>query len=90
VRRRVELRGSFSVTATDIEASAFSPFGDVVRALPTDGHTEWSGALTNTRANARIGLYTNTVRAVRLPVELSVMERHPHSFQTFIPLDTSR
>jgi ureidoglycolate lyase len=90
VRRRVELRASISVTTTEIEATAFAPFGDVVRALRTDGRTEWSDALKNTRANARISLYTSAARAVRLPVELSVMERHPHSFQTFIPLDTSR
>jgi ureidoglycolate lyase len=90
VRRRVELRAPFAVTATEIEASAFAPFGDVVRTLQTDGRNEWSSALGNVRANARISLYTSAVRAVRLPVELSVMERHPHSFQTFIPLDTSR
>jgi ureidoglycolate lyase len=90
VRRRVELKAPFAVSATEIEASAFAPFGDVVRTLRTDGRTEWSGALENARSNARISLYTSTVRAVRLPVELSVMERHPHSFQTFIPLETSR
>jgi ureidoglycolate lyase len=86
----VELRTPLSVTATEIEASSFAPFGDVVRTLPTDRRTEWSGAFENTRANAKISLYTSSVRAVRLPVELSIMERHPRSFQTFIPLDTSR
>jgi ureidoglycolate lyase len=90
VRRRVELRASISVTATEIEASAFAPFGDDLRAPRTDGRTEWSGALKNTRTNARISLYRSAARAVRLPVERSVTERHPHSFQTFIPLDTCR
>ena len=90
MRRRVESSAPFAVTATEIEASAFAPFGDVVRTLQTDGRNEWSSAFGNARANARISLYTSAVRAVCLPVELSVMERHPHSFQTFIPLDTSR
>lgn len=87
MRRIVDVKGGLSVRASEIDAAAFAPFGDVIRVEPTGTRTDWSGPFENKRSDARITCYTTGVDAVTLPATLKVMERHVHSFQTFIPLD---
>lgn len=87
MRRIVDVKAGLRVRASEIEAEAFAPFGDVIRASPTEPRTDWSGPFENKRSNARINCYTTGVEAMTLPATLKVMERHVHSFQTFIPLD---
>lgn len=90
MRRVVIVSASCKITATEIDPEAFAPFGDVVRPLLDGVRTDWSEPFANTRTNASISFYTAGVEPVALPTALSVLERHPHSFQTFIPLDASR
>ena len=72
-----------------LSAEAFAPFGDVVAQPPGGTRMYWSDALTNPRPYALLSFSTANVPRANLPASLTVMERHAHSFQTFIPLDAS-
>lgn len=87
MRRIMDVKERLAVRATEIDAEAFAPFGDVIRASASEPRTDWSSAFENRRPNARINSHTTSVDAVTLPTTLKVMERHVHSFQTFLPLD---
>jgi ureidoglycolate lyase len=87
MRRIVEVKTPLAVRANEIDVEAFAPFGNVIRASATEARTDWSAPFDNKRGNARINCYTTSVDAVTLPATLKVMERHVHSFQTFLPLD---
>jgi ureidoglycolate lyase len=90
MRRVVKLNTSLTINASEIDSEAFLPFGDVIRPAQIGARSDWSGAFENSRPNARINLYTTAVEAVGFPVKLAMLERHFHSFQTFIPLDIGR
>jgi ureidoglycolate lyase len=87
MRRIVDVKAGLSVLAREIDEQTFAPFGNLVRTSATEPRTDWSGPFENKRSNARINCYTTSVDAVTLPTTLKVMERHVHSFQTFLPLD---
>jgi ureidoglycolate lyase len=87
MRRTVEVKTALAVRASEIDARAFAPFGNVIRASATEPRTDYSSPFENKRPNAHINCYTTSVDAVTLPATLKVMERHIHSFQTFLPLD---
>ena len=90
MRRKLTLSTSVSVTAMAIDGEAFAPFGDVIVPPSNGERADWSSAFVNNRPNADINLSTSGVKQTHLPAKLTVMERHPHSFQTFLPLDVSR
>ena len=90
MRRTVTMNAAIAVTATAIDAEAFAPFGDLIVQPPNGQRSDWTNALANSRSKARISLETSGVKRIDLPATLAVMERHAHSFQTFIPLDVSR
>jgi ureidoglycolate lyase len=90
MRRIVEVKAPLAVRASEIDKQAFAPFGDVIRASVTERRTDWSEPFENNRSDAHINCYTTGVDAVALPTTLKVMERHVHSFQTFLPLDADR
>ncbi len=87
MRRILDVKAGLVARATEIDAQAFAPFGNVIRTSATEPRTDWSGPFENKRGNARINCYTTSVEAVALPTTHKVMERHVHSFQTFLPLD---
>ena len=87
MRRIVEVKKPLAVCATEIDAQAFAPFGDVIRISTNEPRTDYSSPFENKRLNARINCYTTSVDAAALPTTLKVMERHAQSFQTFLPLD---
>jgi ureidoglycolate lyase len=89
MRRIVRMNSPLSINAQAIDATAFAPFGDVMRQPPGGARIEWSDALANPRPNASISLATANVPAAYFPAKLAMMERHAYSFQSFIPLDAS-
>lgn len=90
MRRVVTVSTPRTIVATKIDREKFAPFGDVICPPLSGDRTDWSRPFANTRTNARISLYTAAVEPVALPAALSVLERHPRSFQTFIALNASR
>jgi ureidoglycolate lyase len=89
MRRIVPNATSLTIRAVPIDAAAFAPFGDVVAHPPGAPRQHWSKALGNPRPHASISFATANAPRVHFPAQLREMERHAHSFQSFIPMDAS-
>ena len=80
-----------TIVAEPLTAAAFKPFGAVVEGPPTPGRVYVSDTLANGRAHAPVCLSVATVEPKKeLPLRVTVLERHEHSSQTFVPLSVSR
>ncbi|MDO9411974.1 MAG: ureidoglycolate lyase [Pseudolabrys sp.] len=89
MRRIVPNVLALTVRSVPIDAASFASFGDVVAQPPGSPRQEWAKALAHPAPNASMSFSTLNIAPARLPATLNVMERHVHSFQTFIPLDAS-
>ena len=73
-----------------IDAAAFMPFGQLIPPrAPGQGRQELFEKLQNERASARPGLSMATVEPKALPLTAVQMERHVHSSQVFVPVDSA-
>jgi ureidoglycolate lyase len=80
-----------TIVAEPLTAEAFTPFGAVLEGPPTPGRVYVSETLANARAHAPVCLSVATVEPKKdLPLRVTVLERHEHSSQTFVPLSVSR
>ncbi|MFC6646480.1 ureidoglycolate lyase [Granulicella cerasi] len=77
--------------AEPVTAEAFAPFGTLVLPPEAPGerafYTQWLGA---TAQDATPRLHVNFVPQSMLPITATVLERHPHAAQIFLPLEASR
>ncbi len=82
-----------------ITAAAFAPFGELVTCGEGEGASanfgtaarfDYTAALHNGRPHARANMVTVRCKPVSLPLDVKLLERHPHSSQTFIPMMCSR
>ena len=87
------------LTAAPLTAEAFAPFGEVVSAALPGGSTanqgtalrfDYTSQLHNARPHARANLVAVRCVPVTLPFRLKLLERHPCSSQTFVPMICSR
>lgn len=86
--------------AQPLTALAFARFGQVISvdaggkaALANQGTAlrfDWVADLKNTRANARPNLVVVRSEPKKLPFLARLVEKHPHSSQTFIPMACAR
>lgn len=77
--------------AEPLSGENFSDFGEVIQAPPEGGRQFFNERLENGRIDARFDLSLATIKPVeKLPLHATVMERHPYSSQTFLPLQASR
>ena len=73
-----------------IDAAAFMPFGQLLPPqAPGQGRQELFEELQNERASARPRLSMATVEPKALPLTAVQMERHVHSSQVFVPVDSA-
>ena len=80
-----------TLVAEPLTADAFKPFGAVVEGPPTPGRVYITDTLANGRPHAPVCLSVATVEPKKdLPLRVTVLERHEHSSQTFVPLSVSR
>lgn len=74
-----------------LTAEAFAPFGEVLEAPTAPGRAYFDRALANRRPAASPSLsIVATEPLTALPLRSAVMERHPFSSQSFVPLDAGR
>ena len=82
-----------------LTAAGFAPFGEVISAGLQPGvsanqgtavRVDWSAQLRSTRAGARPNLAVFRSTPQPLPLALCLLERHPHSTQTFLPMVVTR
>ena len=79
------------IVAEPLTALAFKPFGTVLEGTPVPGRVSVSDTLASGRPHAPVSLSVATVAPKGgLPLAVTVLERHEHSSQTFIPLHVSR
>jgi ureidoglycolate lyase len=79
------------IVAEPLTAEAFKPFGAVLEGSTVPGRTYLSDTLANGRPHAPVSLAVATVEPkATFPMPVTVLERHEHSSQTFIPLSVSR
>jgi ureidoglycolate lyase len=73
-----------------IDAATFMPFGQLIPPrAPGQGRQELFEELQNERASARPRLSMATVEPKALPLTAVQMERHVHSSQVFVPVDSA-
>lgn len=77
-----------SLAAKPISAEAFAPYGQLIAAPPDPGRMSYADGLAD--AGRAPVLSTTHVSASTTPIVVEVLERHPHSSQTFLPLDSDR
>jgi len=69
-----------------LNAQDFAPFGDVIEMPKQPGRVYYSDALGNLRAHALPSLSTTFKEPNSdLPIEVSLLERHEFSSQSFLP-----
>ncbi|MEI2415174.1 ureidoglycolate lyase [Orrella sp. JC864] len=79
------------VRVEPLTAEAFAPYGDVLELPSRPGRIYYNDALGNLRPQAAASL-SLTLRepSPPLPLRATLLERHPYSSQTFVPLDVAR
>ena len=79
------------IIAEPLNEDNFSEFGEVIQRPPEGVRAFFNDRLENNRTGARVDLSLVTIKPVdKLPLHATVMERHPFSSQTLIPLKASR
>ena len=79
------------IIAEPLHADSFSEFGAVIPRPPEGVREYFNDRLENNRTGARVDLSLATIKpADTLPLHATVLERHPFSSQTFLPLKASR
>ena len=79
------------IIAEPLTRDSFSEFGEVILRPPEGVREFFNDRLENNRTDARVDLSLATIKPVdKLPLHATVMERHPFSSQTFLPLKASR
>ena len=78
--------------AEPLTEEAFAPFGEVIRLGRGKPGTRdaFAAAMDNERGDARLNVSVSRANETPMPLRVKWMERHPHSGQTFVPLDVSR
>lgn len=98
-RKWASVAGMIFLRPEPLTAEKFAPFGQVISPHSGGGKDANQGtavrfdrvaALSNSRPGATPNLAVFRATPQPLPLELKLLERHPHSSQTFLPLKCAR
>lgn len=79
------------IVAQPLTAEAFAAYGEVLSPPAEPGRNYFEKGLANGRAGAWPSLsVTHSAPLAALPLQVSMLERHEFSSQSFMPLDVSR
>ena len=79
------------ITTEPLMPEAFHPFGQVLESPAVPERRYFNDFLENSRENAGVDLSIMTISPLDiLPMRATVLERHPYSSQTFIPIRVAR
>ena len=79
------------ILAEPLTPEAFAPFGDVLKPPAEPGRTYFDTGLANGRPDARASISLSRYAPVaRLPFRATMLERHEHSSQSFMPIAVGR
>ncbi len=78
------------ITARPIDTESFAPYGQLLNVPDKPGRYDYQAELANGRDDATPNILLARANAVSLPLNMKVMERHPHSSQAFFPLNAER
>jgi ureidoglycolate lyase len=74
-----------------LTAQAFAPFGSVLSRPDKPGRNYYDSTLENTRSDAKTSLSIVHILPLTVGIlDVTTMERHPYSSQTFLPLNGGR
>ena len=80
-----------SISAQTLTPELFAPFGQIMGARGSDPQRdEFAARLENGRGHARGNLTFIRTGSASGPTAVSVVERHPHSSQLFVPVNGTR
>ncbi len=78
------------ITAEPLTAKAFAPFGEIFSRPAEPGRLDPRLLLENDRPGAQPMLTLIRVAPRQVPLEVTMLERHRHSSQTFVPVQVAR
>ena len=79
------------IAAEPLTAQAFAPFGQVLAGTGDGpGRRPFLARMHNGRAQAQPNLTWMRIAPQPLPVTVTALERHPHSNQSFVPMNGTR
>ena len=80
------------LVAKPLTSASFEPYGEVIdlgQGAPGT-RDSFAAAMDNHRSDARLNVSVSRAHETPVPLQVRWMERHPHSGQTFVPIDLSR
>lgn len=72
------------------DAAAFAPFGTIIDAPHRSGDRKMFGEWLRPVDGLALQFHINAVAHSAEPIILTLLERHPHAAQVFVPMDVSR
>jgi len=78
------------ITAKPLTVKAFAPFGEVFSRPAVPSRLDPRLLLENGRPGAQPMLTLIRATPKQVPLEVTTLERHPHSSQTFVPIQVAR
>ena len=83
---------NLDLVAKPLTSAGFELFGEVIdlgQGAPGT-RDSFAAAMDNHRSDARLNVSVSRAHETPVPLKVKWMERHPHSGQTFVPIDLSR
>jgi ureidoglycolate lyase len=79
-----------TLIATSPDAAAFAPFGTIIDAPRNLGDRKMFSDWLRPVDGLALQFHINAIVPSAVPLTLTLIERHPHAAQAFVPMDVSR